>query len=92
MVLQGTKISDKNYIYDLDPHANRRHVKTGSTKALEIYIEEICENKKLHVFTFNLDTLTTYSWKEIIENNLYENKKDYSLAEVKHELEIKLIE
>jgi len=50
-------------------------------------------NKKLHVFTFNLDTLTTYSWKEIIENNLYENKKDYSLAEVKSmNWEIKLIE
>jgi len=45
LVSQGIKISYKNYIYDLDPHANRRHVKTGSTKALEIYIEEICETK-----------------------------------------------
>jgi hypothetical protein len=84
LVEKGINITYKNYVYDLSGGANRKHIKTGSVKAWENYIEKVCENNKLYVFIFDIDMLKVHSWKEVVQNGYFKERKSYSLQDIRN--------
>ena len=40
------------------------------------------KNKKLYIFTFDIDTLEKYQWKDIVQKNKYKNRYAISLEEL----------
>lgn len=40
------------------------------------------KNKKLYIFTFDIDTLEKYQWKEIVQKNKYKKRYAISLEEL----------
>lgn len=40
------------------------------------------KNKKLYIFTFDVDTLEKYQWKEIVQKNKYKKRYAISLEEL----------
>ena len=83
LAANGINITYKNYVYELAGKASKKHVKTGSVKAWEDYIEKVCENKKLKVFIFDKEMLRSHSWKEIVEDGYFQERKSFSLDDIK---------
>ena len=57
LVDDGVSVTFRNYVYELDDGGERRHIKTGSATAWEEYIKNVCENDRLHIYTFDIEKL-----------------------------------
>jgi hypothetical protein len=79
----GIKVSYANYVYQLSIGASKKQIMMGSSKAWEYFIEDECDNKKLHIYLFDIEVLKSNSWKEVTEKKLYREKRDLTLADVK---------
>lgn len=80
-----------NFIEEVGPDSTEKILITGGGKAWERYINGACEDGKLRVYTFSIDTLKKYSWKEVMENNYYLKKMEFSVNDLeKQNWEIKL--
>lgn len=80
-----------NFVKEIRPVESRRERRMGSRTAWESYINEVCEDGKLRIFTFSIDTLKKYNWKEICENERYLTKKEFSVEDLnKLNWEVKL--
>lgn len=78
----GIKIKYTNYVESVEPHSEFEAIKFGNENAWERYINEFCEEGKLRIYSFEIDTLKKYSWKDVIENDLYSKKMEYSVKEL----------
>ena len=88
---QGTGSTYLNFINEIEADSTKHMLITGSGKAWQRYINEACEDGKLRIYTFSIDTLKKYSWKEVMENNYYLKKMEFSVDDLeKQNWEIKL--
>ncbi|UII31976.1 hypothetical protein LVD17_27185 [Fulvivirga ulvae] len=78
----GVEVKYTNYVEEVEPNATYRPTHFGSGNAWERYINQVCEGGKLRIYTFDLDTLKKYNWKEVIENDLYLKKVELSVDEL----------
>jgi len=80
-----------NFIEEVGPDSTEKMLITGGGKAWERYINKACEDGKLRIYAFSIDTLKKYSWKEVMENNYYLKKMEFSVNDLeKQNWEIKL--
>jgi predicted AlkP superfamily pyrophosphatase or phosphodiesterase len=40
------------------------------------------DSQKLHLFTFDIDTLNKFSWDKIIKNEMYKKRRSFSYNEL----------
>ena len=80
-----------NYVAEIESNTSRHEILMGRRgKAWRNYIKN-SEGGKLRIYTFNIDTLNKYSWKDVIDNNRYFSKKEFAIDDLeKVNWEIKL--
>lgn len=89
----GIKITYLNYVKEITGNSKKQQFLTGGGKAWERYINLACEDQKIKLYTFDIDTLEKYSWKEIISKNYFSSKKEFSVDDLERiNWEIKIIE
>ena len=80
---QGVELTYLNCIEIIEPNSENRQLLTGARKnAWEKYINNVCEDGKLRIYTFNIDTLKKYNFKEIANSNRYVQKREFSVKEL----------
>lgn len=78
----GVEVKYTNYIEKVEPNSTYRPTHFGSGDAWERYINKACDGGKLRIYTFDLDTLKKYNWRDVIENDLYLKKVELSVADL----------
>jgi hypothetical protein len=79
---QGNNLNYRNYIKEMRPHSIEEQLMMGHRgKAWENYVNH-CENGKLRIFIFSIDTLNKYNWKDINENERYLTKREFSVEDL----------
>lgn len=79
--LQGTGFTYLNFVSEVMPNRTKHESSVGIP--WEGYIDKVCENGKLRIFTFSIDTLKKYDWKDINEHGRYLMKKEFSIEDLK---------
>jgi hypothetical protein len=81
---QGIEIDYQNIVKEVRRNASINELIMGARgKAWQNYVTNVCEDGKLRIYTFNIDTLREYTFKEVIDNNRYLTKKEYTLDDLK---------
>jgi hypothetical protein len=80
--LQGKNLNYQNFINDVDPGSSKQLLITGGGEAWKRYIEKACEDGKLRVYTFSIDTLKKYTWEEVMKGNRYLNRIEVSVYDL----------
>lgn len=72
-----------NYIEEIDANDTTvLHMGGNSNHAWERYINNVCEDGKLRLYTFSLDTLQKYSWRTVLEKEYYNKKVELSVKDL----------
>jgi len=89
---QGIATTYQGVVNAIDPNKSEHETLMGRRgKAWENYIKHTCENGKLRVYTFSIDTLKKYNFKDVADNNRYISRKEVSIDDLnKWNWEIKL--
>lgn len=81
--LNGRGIGFINYIKEIDPNDSIPLTKLGNPSNTWIrYINNVCEDGKLRLYTFSLDTLQKYSWRTVLEKEYYNRKVELSVKDL----------
>jgi hypothetical protein len=80
--VQGSNLTYLNFIDELRPGQEKRVMLPGRTGAWINYVNKYCEDQKLRIYTFNIDTLKKYSWKDVMYKNIYVNKIEVSVKDL----------
>lgn len=71
-----------NCIDEIPSKTKKERRRMGRGNVWERYINGVCEDKKLRIYTFNIDTLKKYSFKNVADNNRYIQKKEVSVDDL----------
>lgn len=72
-----------NYVGEIEVNISKNERMMGPRgKAWENYVRNICEDGKLRVYTFSIDTLKKYSFRDIIDNNRYLEKREFTVDDL----------
>jgi hypothetical protein len=76
------QVAYTNYVREIPPNTKQVQILTGAGKAWERYIRDNCDEEKIHIYIFNIDTLEKYDWKTVIESNFYSKKMEFSIKDL----------
>lgn len=83
VALSGSGFGFINYIEQVEPNDTLPLTKLGNSSNTWIrYINNVCEDGKLRLYTFSLDTLQKYSWKTVLEKEYYNRKVELSVKDL----------
>lgn len=89
---QGIQINYQNVVKEIEPNTSKNEMHMGHRgKAWKNYIKNTCENGKLRIFTFSIDTLKRYDFKNIIDHKRFLLKREFTINDLeKINWEVKL--
>jgi hypothetical protein len=77
----GIETSYTNYVKEIAPNTKQVQILTGGGNAWERYIRN-SDHGKLHVYTFQIDTLKKYGWKTLTSRAYYPKKMEFSVRDL----------
>jgi hypothetical protein len=72
-----------NYVHEVGPNTIQNQLRMGRRgKAWKGYISKTCEDGKLRIYTFSIDTLKKYSFRDVIDHDRYLQKKEFKVSDL----------